>query len=493
MRFELSPESGEILPFLSPFEVTLDSLQILPHWEILDAQTDADENQVPQQGLGESLEEKRFRKQKEESKLLIEQEAKKGVTRKKERERKDLIGRRRTLKRELKQCVKEIEMGLDHADIDEIKNELQKVQDEIDRVSALGSTEREKKNLIDRRRALKRELKQCKKEIEMGVDHADIDVIKNELQKVQDEIHRVSALELTVDRHVEKEEVQNTVKPKSNTYDGPCVIYLSPNEQSCIALKELREELRKNLFHDYDAFSTSSSVSPYPEFLPMKSLSSEREGWKPLLPIARFPSVKEAVQMAKVLQKSWHPLEFNVTDIQFISRDDDFVNHNIANFDPGSGFGTSKNTRTKRSIGLTTSGEVEDVSKQGVFGCDAMVMLLGEEPIEEFIEDGASLSMIVPEDESESSIINGNSLEESQVVQGTIDYNSIFINAEREYQRMKSHEELFTAEFVGQVPIFSGDDDLEKWLDVDEEADEGATAVLGRAQFFMGAMREFVG
>ena len=435
LRFDLSPESYETFPFLSPFEVTLDSLQILPHWEILDAQTDVDENQTPQQGLGESLEEQRFRKQKQESKLLIEQEAKKGVTRKKEREKKDLIERRRTLKRELKQCKKEIEMGVDHADIDEITNELQKVQDEIDRVLALGST---------------------------------------------------------VDGHVDEGAVQ-TVETKSNTYDGPCVIYLTPNEQSCIALKELREELRKKLFHAYDAFSTSSSVSPYPEFLPIKSLSSEREGWKPLLPIARFPSVKEAVQMAKVLQKSWHPLEFNVTDIQFISRDDDFINHNNANFDPGSGFGTSKKTRTKRSIGLTASGEVEDVSKQGVFGCDAMVMLLGEEPIEEFIEDGASLSMIVPKDEAESNIIDSDSLDESPVMQGMIDYNSIFINAEREYQRMESHEELFNAEFLGEVPIFSGDDDLEKWLDVDEEADEGATAVLGRAQFFMGAMREFVG
>jgi hypothetical protein len=49
---------------------------------------------------------------------------------------------------------------------------------------------------------------------------------------------------------------------------------------------------------------------------------------------------------------------------------------------------------------------------------------------------------------------------------------------------------------LGNVPIFSGEEtDLERWLDSDddESEDEGATAVVGRAQFFIGAMREFIG
>ena len=412
----------------------MDSLQILPHWEVLDARIDVQKHESPYQGLGETLEEKRFRAQKEASQLLIEGEAKKGITRKKEREKKEMIELRRKLKRELKQYKNEMEMGINRSEvIEEVKNELRDVQTDIDRLLSLD------------------------------------------------------------DEDQNEQENKTPHKAKSNNFDGPCVIYLSPNEESCIALRELREKLRTQLFLEYDSFSPSSSVSTYPEFLPRKS-----EAWRPLLPISRFPSVKEAVKMAKVLQKSWYPLEFNVTDIQFISRnDDDFRNHNIhQSFEPGTGFGRSaKKSYATHSIGVTTSGEVEDVSKQGVFGCDAMVMLLGEEPEEEFMEDDATLSMLVPEDADKGDSTDIELDGETQRMHGSnIDYNSIFTNAEREYQRMKSHEELSSAEFLGDVPIFSSDDDLEKWLDTDDsESDEGATAVLGRAQFFMGAMREFVG
>ena len=442
LRFELSSESDELpddlFPFVTPFEVTLDSLQILPHWEVLDARLDAQESQTPQQGLGESLEEKRFREQREQSAILIEKEVQKGITRKKERVKKDLIDRRRKLKKELKQYKKEIEMGIEH--------------DEV------------------------------------------IDDITQRLADIQKKINKVAALEAIEESKVKMEE-ESSDDSKSNKYEGPCVIYLSPNEQSCIALQALREELCTKLFPEYEMCSASSSVSPYPEFLPRKALS---EPWRPLLPIARFPSVKEAVKIAKVLQKSWHPLEFTVTDIQFISRnDEDFINHNNGNFEPGSGFGSmsGRKGQSTQNMAVTTSGEVEDVSQMGVFGCDAMVMLLGEEPEEELMEDDASLSMIVSEDNIESTVANGDNIDEGRLYQeADIDYNALFTNAEREYQRMKSQEELLSAEFLGEVPIFSGDDDLEKWLDADDgDGDEGATAVLGRAQFFIGAMREFVG
>ena len=45
------------------------------------------------------------------------------------------------------------------------------------------------------------------------------------------------------------------------------------------------------------------------------------------------------------------------------------------------------------------------------------------------------------------------------------------------------------------MPIVSNDLDIETWLDSDEGKmdGEGATVIVGRAQFFVGAMREFVG
>ena len=115
-------------------------------------------------------------------------------------------------------------------------------------------------------------------------------------------------------------------------YNGPCVIYLSPDGESRRRLSALRERLRAELFPGYDPFSPSSSVSPYPEQLPRKRAKSPagaagRGGpptkWRPLLLIARFPSVEQAVKIARVLQQSWDPLTFNVTDLQFVSRSDD--------------------------------------------------------------------------------------------------------------------------------------------------------------------------
>ena len=45
------------------------------------------------------------------------------------------------------------------------------------------------------------------------------------------------------------------------------------------------------------------------------------------------------------------------------------------------------------------------------------------------------------------------------------------------------------------MSIVSNDLDIETWLDSDEGKmdGEGATVIVGRAQFFVGAMREFVG
>jgi hypothetical protein len=439
LKFALGENlEGEEYPYyLETFEVTLDSIQILPHWEVLDARIDALEDRMSQQTMGETVEEKERRKRKEAGRALIEQEAEKSWRRKKERETKRLLERRRDLKKELKQILKESEMGNDSADIDEIKQQIEEVEMEIEQVESAT------------------------------YDTAETD-----------------------DDNAEESDAEEN---KANSFDGPCVIYLSPNEQSCAMLGALRERLRSELFSAYDAFSPSSSVSPYPEQLPRKALDGGI-GFRPLLPIARFPSVKAAVKIAKVLQKAWDPLSFNVTDIQFISRNDaDFTTSNNGGYARGTGFGAAgKRSRATQSMAVTTSGEVEDVSKQGVFGCDAMVMLLGEEPEEELMEEDATLAMIV-DDESETDGFDDS--DDAVLSSQGIDYNKLFATAEREYQRMKSHEELSSAAFLGSVPIFSDDDDLEKWLDTGDgdSDDEGATAVVGRAQFFVGAMREFIG
>ena len=434
-----SPSSSTLL---ESFEVTLDSITILPHWEILQARIEALEERMPQRTLGESLAEKETRKRRAEGMKLIEEEERKGLIRKQERERKK----------------------------------------------------------IQRQR------------------------MKNKGTERDDQIEDSSYEDTTTAEKVEQK--------KKRSFNGPCVLYLSPNEESRRSLESLRQTLRDELFSAYDPFSPSSSVSPYPEYLPRKVVSDTKEGastsnaikFKPLLPIARFSSVDQAVKVAKILQCTWDPLTFNVTDIQFVSRQDDTtlqVNSYQSSRTSGVGFGnTAKaglddwdipevrhrkkhgtlSSDTTNRMALTSSGEVEDVSKQGVYGCDAMVMLWGEEPEEELMDEEASLTMIM--DSNNDAELEGSGLEshteELYYETGDINYDEVFTTAEREYQRMTAYEEfssVFDLEPGAQIEEGEEGGGIERWLDDGDASldDEGATVVIGRAQFFMGAMRDFIG
>ena len=454
---------------LSSFEVTLDSILILPHFEVLDARIEALEKRKPQDTLGTSFEEEEYQKRKAEGLRLIEEEERKGLERKIERER-------------------------------------------------------------------KRKLKNLKKAGRKPKKKVDDQVVVNGSSSSDDADSATTTMNQDDPSSKDSNSSNDKKKSKSSNFNGPCVIYLSPNDESRIRLTTLRERLRCELFDVYNDFSPSSSVSPYPEQLPRKvnnrkmaSPSSDSTSqFRPLLPIARFATVQGAVKVAKVLQQTWDPLTFNVTDLQFVSRDEETAPHHVvastASSASGVGFGKTKQqkqyetddmdipeVRHRRKHGtfrdgvnggapnqqhhrmaLTTSGEVEDVSKRGIYGCDAMVMLLGEEPEEEIMDDEASLSMIMDNDDEDGDN------DDYDHIGGKIDYNEIFSTAEREYQRMQAQEELETASYVGDVPIFdSSVTDIEAWLDgnddEDEIEDEGATVVVGRAQFFMGAMREFIG
>ena len=452
------PSNNNSKEILSTFEITLDSILILPHFEILDARIAALDNShyIPKQAhLRDSIEETEYQKRKAQGLALIEEEERKGLLRKKERERK----------------------------------------------------------------------KRKKKKKNGGKKKNESEMIMS-AEEEEDEDESSSSDEATP---------STSSKESKNSYNGPCVIYLSPNDESRIKLETLRERLRRDLFSNYDGFSPSSSVSPYPECLPRKvkvggnNQSTETtvaSQFRPLLPVARFPTVQDAIKIAKVLQQTWDPLTFNVTDIQFVSREDDMdmVSQHAPSpeLNSGIGFGGSRKEsedlnsipevrhrkkhgtlsssttdNAHKRMGLTTSGEVEDVSQQGIYRCDAMVMLLGEEPEESLMDEEASLSMIMDDNDDEDNGDDGsNEKDNDDNINGRINYNEIFATAEREYQRMQAHEELSTARYVGDVPIFdSSVTDIEAWLDGDddESEDEGATVVIGRAQFFMGAMREFIG
>ena len=407
---------------LQPFDVTMDSILILPHYEILESRIDGLDHRSQQETLGPSAQEVEEMRRIKEGKALVEEQERMGAERKKDRDR-------------------------------------------------------------------KRALKQRKKDLESGKQPT------NELES-----------------NDSTEEDSNQSNPKKKDYDGPCVLYLSPDEESRIKLEALREELRDNLFSSFDAFSVSASVTPEPQLLPRKRSARK---FRPLLPLGRFQSVQEAMDVAKVLQRAWEPLSFTVTDIQFVSKEDDRASGELSS--SGIGFGNVENFNdipevmhrrkhgTLQSTGdytnrmaLTTSGEEDDISQKGMYGCDAMVMMWGEEPVEEYMDEEATLSMMVGDSAEDDDINLEDWIEDDETpIYGKIDYDEVFATAEREYQRMKAHEDLSAESFLDNVPTVDSDEarSIEAWLDEDDlnEQDEGATIVVGRAQFFFGAMRDFVG
>ena len=563
-----SQSTNNKYPYLQSFSITLDSIQILPHWEILDARIEALDERLPQRTLGSTLQERRDQKRKAEGQALIDEEQRRGLERKLERDRK--------------------------------KSLRNKQKKEMEMLMLKEKEAREKEEMMN--------------ENENGVKNEN----NGESRSSMNEEHDTDDIN-NVEEDVENKDAATKDNNNKNSYNGPCVIYLSPNEESKQRLNALRNHLQSDLFPMYNAFSPSSSVSPYPEQLPRKAVRQQQQqtastttgisssvpeiemsststsassstssvvSFRPLLPIARFATVDAAVKVAKVLQKTWDPLTFNVTDIQFVSRDgggDDggepvlvdgmkrkHRNHDTttakataaATSSSGTGFDSrtisSKGSSTQQQLdmdipevrhrskhgtlmtkdrmALTSSGEVEDVSKQGIYGCDAMVMLWGEEPDTDIMDEEASLSMIMDQDD-ETGTVGGVVVEEAlsddieggtgdseteygdnenddddamvpppaitttvdprSTSDGKINYNEIFMTAEREYQRMQAHEELSPSRIEDEYDSSSalGTSNIEQWLDDedDEFEDEGATVVIGRAQFFMGAMREFLG
>ena len=431
--------SGSLSTILQPFDVTMDSILILPHYEILESRIDSLDQRSQQETLGPSAQEVEEMRRIEEGKVLVEEQERMGAERKKDRDRK------RALKQQRK---RELENG--KAPANKVGNNA----------------------------------KQRKKDPENGKLPAN-----------------------------SAEDDSNQSNPKKNDYDGPCVIYLSPDEESRIKLEALREELRDNLFPSFDAFSVSASVTPEPQSLPRKRSAQK---FRPLLPLGRFQSVQEAMNVAKVLQRTWEPLSFAVTDIQFVSKEDERAAGELSS-SSGIGFGNVENVDdipevmhrrkhgtlqstedyTKR-MALTTAGEEDDISQKGMYGCDAMVMMWGEEPVEEFMDEEATLSMMVGDAAEDDDLNLEDWIEDDETpIYGKIDYGEVFATAEREYQRMKAHEDLSAESFVGGVPTSDSGEagGIEAWLDEEElnEEDEGATIVVGRAQFFFGAMRDFVG
>ena len=332
-------------------------------------------------------------------------------------------------------------------------------------------------------------------------------------------------------------------KKAKQLFNGPCVICLEPDDESKLHIQAFREILRKRGLGDYDPFSVSSSLTSGGNSLPRKVLdhhgllsesssfskgnryenSSVGSTFRPVLTLGRFESVSKAVRVAKALQEDWEPLTFRVTDLQIISEGDstihgdvyygnDSLNKSETNTSRNSAYGIDldedgvpimpKNRELAVRNKLHGTDESESlVTRRDVFGCDAMIMLYGEE--ESLFNSSLSSTGVADGDGSKSDdghdeIDRGFNMakeDEDQIMEllmsaaaseggimGTSDVDDSF--------------SIDGTEYSGSS-IESGEDDdrmsdyLEDLLDDDGDVDEGTTVIIGRTQFFTGELRQY--
>lgn len=262
-------------------------------------------------------------------------------------------------------------------------------------------------------------------------------------------------------------------------FNGPCVVCLEPDEESKARLQELRAILKHELFSDdhLDLYSPTSSVTPSSSRRLPVTLIDDPTDYRPLVPIAAFPTVTSAIEMARQLRSRWEPLAFDVTDLHFMSCPSTApavpkaVPSELALLrEQGTDAEAwlAQQQAQRPIMGDLWSGEEEQLAAGvGQFGCDALVMLVGQE------------------EQADQELV-------SEMAQLVCEHGEKG-GADREAVAAAALENVHDDEEVDEMD--DGDvSGLEQWLDEeDEDYDEGTVVVIGRTHFFTGEMRNYVG
>lgn len=242
-------------------------------------------------------------------------------------------------------------------------------------------------------------------------------------------------------------------------FNGPCVVCLEPDDESKAKLLELRELLRLELFgpNFIDAYSPTATAtgpgSSSARTITEPALGSstttglmDPTSYRPLVPIGAFATVTEAIKMARKLRTLWNPLTFEVTDLQLVSlrrSGSDQSNHH-----PYRGRDSASHNPPQ-------------------VGCDAIVMLMGQE-VHVDVEESQDMARLLCE----------------KGEMGGAEQNNRRQAASRQETPAAPEKDLTS----NTSPIMNMLDD-----DEDDEIDEGTVVVIGRTHFFTGEMRLYVG
>jgi len=254
----------------------------------------------------------------------------------------------------------------------------------------------------------------------------------------------------------------STLQSSSRYYEGPCFLCLQPSPASRAKLQKLRNILKKELFSNYNAFAAAASTTAQIPTFPA-SITENRPKpppFRPLITLGRFQNVLEAKKALHRLKSFWKPLAFNVTDLHFVSQAESSDNH---------GHSDGLSYRSMES-------NIRHTSRQQ-FECDSLVSLIGEEPVSNNLEDDEEdmLFKLMSRvgDTEKGTVINLDELFHATAERAKLEAREMMME---EYENNESLEQL-----------------LEILPEEEEDWNAGGTIVIGRTQFFLGQMREYVG
>jgi hypothetical protein len=287
-------------------------------------------------------------------------------------------------------------------------------------------------------------------------------------------------------------------------FNGPCVICLEPDTASRERLQAVRYLLKHGLSGGVEwaeLYSPTSSVTHSKlarTTAPLSATTRRRRGrrsksatlrdddptdFRPVVPIAAFPTVASAIPVARKLRQLWQPLTFSVTDLHVLSssasssssgslKDSEPVEQDdlLDEYYQRKSFASAVPPMPKEKAGSAVGSPPKTpaaTAETNQFGCDALIALVGAE-----MEMDEELNQQMAHWICATGEAGGFARHASS--------NSTTAAAE-------------SPDLNDNVPREGWTENLDKWLRDEDDYDEGTVVVIGRTQLFTGEMRQYVG
>lgn len=349
------------------------------------------------------------------------------------------------------------------------------------RIQALIASEEKKGKVRQKYREIRR-----KKRLGMELSREDQD-LQLEIESMEDSYFE----NMLPDTNATPNIPESTEKTESvNEFNGPSIIALEPDERSSRRLKQLRELLRRELIEAHDPRLSPSALWGAP--IPIRDEHEEEEyeqyadaddfaSFRPLIAIASYPSVDAAINVARKLKGLWDPLTFDVRELHCISQAIDRPKHD----EPGQQL---YDPSIFTDVHPKSSPSPASKSKNSApFGCDAAIMLIGEEIEMDDLVNEELANYVMREGEAGG---YGRNVDDLKLIEDWCNEEPFLDDRGDDKERVRTNNYELKLDEKGGDWL-----EIEEWLDGDDDEDEfedGTAIVFGRTHLFTGEKRTYL-